>query len=107
VSSADDGDVSYRKRVHACSIACTCYVRMRSATGVLGRTKDPSSKVLSDDADVGVVENVRKKRGVAWVEITDRPPNTEVPPGERVAFLRVVKYIRSIHRRARLGAAAG
>lgn len=71
---------------------------MRPATGVLGRTKDSSSKVLSDDAvsdDAGVVENVRKKRGVAWVEITDRPPNTGVPPGERVAFLRVVKYIRS------------
>ena len=65
--SADDGDVSSRKRVHACSIACTCYVRMRPATGVLGRTKDSSAKVLSDDeaisddADVGVVENVRKK----------------------------------------------
>jgi hypothetical protein len=36
-----------------------------------------------------------KKRGVAWVEITDRPPRTAVPSSERVVFLRVVKYLRS------------
>ena len=79
---------------------------MRPSSGVLGRDKSPPSKValvsddaaiVSDDAEAGagVEENVRKKRGVAWVEITDRPPKAAVPSAERVAFLRVVKYLRS------------
>ena len=40
-------------------------------------------------------EAVRKKRGVVWVEVADRPANTAVPSGEKVAFLRLVKSIRS------------
>ena len=40
-------------------------------------------------------EAVRKKRGVLWVEVEDRPAKTAVPSGEKVAFLRLVKIIRS------------
>ncbi len=40
-------------------------------------------------------EAVRKKRGVVWVEVADRPAKTAVPSGEKVAFLRLVKAIRS------------
>jgi hypothetical protein len=69
---------------------------MRPATGKLGASAASSSspeRAAPRDADVE--ENVRRKRGVAWIEISDRPAKTAVPHGERVAFLRVVKSLRS------------
>lgn len=68
---------------------------MRPAKGVLGK---PSSSASSDElpaTEVGVEETVRKKRGVVWVEVADRHAKTAVPSGEKVAFLRLVKSIRS------------
>ena len=68
---------------------------MRPAKGKLGK---PSSSSSSDELpamEVEVEEAVRKKRGVVWVEVADRPANTAVPSGEKVAFLRLVKSIRS------------
>ena len=64
---------------------------MRPAKGMLGK---PSSSSSSDElpaTEVGVEEACRKKRGVVWVEVADRPAKTAVPPGEKVAFLRLVK----------------
>ena len=75
-----------------CAIASSI---MRPAKGVLGK---PSSSASSDElpaTEVGVEETVRKKRGVVWVEVEDRPAKTAVPSGEKVAFLRLVKIIRS------------
>jgi transposase len=69
---------------------------MRPATGKLGAAvSSPTSSPERPATDAGVEQNVRRKRGVAWVEITDRPAKTAVPYGERVAFLRVVKSLRS------------
>ena len=59
---------------------------MRPATGKLGAAvSSPSSSPERPATDAGVEQNVRRKRGVAWVEITDRPAKTAVPYGERVA----------------------
>jgi hypothetical protein len=67
---------------------------MRPARGVLGKLADSSSDELQAP-EVEVEEGVRKKRGVVWVEVADRPAKTAVPPGEKVAFLRLVKVLRS------------
>lgn len=40
-------------------------------------------------------ECVRKKRGAVWVEVADRPAKTAIPYGEKIAFLRLVKSLRS------------
>jgi hypothetical protein len=66
---------------------------MRPARGILGVNKEPSAKEAVDD-EVRVEECVRRKRGVSWVEIADRPPKTSLSTEERVAFLRLVKNIR-------------
>ena len=67
---------------------------MRPAKGVLGVEKGPIAAVAADD-DVGIQESVRRKRGVSWTEIADRPPKTSLSTDERVAFLRLVKGIRA------------
>ena len=67
---------------------------MRPAKGVLGVEKRPIADVAADD-DVGIQESVRRKRGVSWTEIADRPPKTSLSTDERVAFLRLVKSIRA------------
>lgn len=68
---------------------------MRPAKGVLGQVSSNSSSDELPAKEVEVEETVRKKRGVAWAEVADRPANTAVPSGEKVAFLRLVKSIRS------------
>jgi len=68
---------------------------MRPAKGVLGKAPASSSDDELPAPEVEVEEGVRKKRGVAWVEVADRPAKTAVPTGEKVAFLRLVKILRS------------
>jgi hypothetical protein len=69
-------------------------IMMRPAKGVLGVEKRSIAAAAADD-DVGIQENVRRKRGVSWTEIADRPPKTSLSTDERVAFLRLVKSIRA------------
>jgi hypothetical protein len=52
---------------------------MRPAKGVLGNAADSPSDELQAP-EVEVEEGVRKKRGVVWVEVADRPAKTAVPP---------------------------
>jgi hypothetical protein len=68
---------------------------MRPAKGVLGKAITDSSSDEIPLPDVEVEECVRKKRGMAWVEVADRPTKTAVPSGEKVAFLRLIKTLRS------------
>ena len=71
---------------------------MRPCKNILGvgDQADNPSKVAACEGDT-VEEVVRNKKGkgCAWVEIADRPARTAVPAGEKVAFLRVVKYMRT------------
>ena len=68
---------------------------MRPAKGVLGKSLTVSSDDELPAPEVDVEEGVRKKRGVSWVEVADRPAKTAVPTGEKVAFLGLVKILRS------------
>ena len=75
-----------------------CGESMRPCKNILGvcDQADNPSKVAGCEGDT-VEEVVRNKKGkgCAWVEIADRPARTAVPAGEKVAFLRLVKHLRT------------